>query len=224
MMTSAVDTRRPKVSQEELAQLEYQIVQRSGDRFTTPQRLFFEALLADPAMNVTKAARSAGIKPATASNWMKREDCRAAIDYLIKNRLRRSGISRDRVLDRIVLCLEMAMGEAPIKKAAYDPATGTFDTHELYQTDLNAAARFTDQLGKHLGLFGETASAGFSVSINLNMAGQNTPQTPSEPPQAAQRVEEGQPTGFKRPALTLIQKPSQPHTQSEAAAEDDILD
>jgi transposase-like protein len=153
----------------ELARVETALFQAKGDRFTTIQRLFFEHLLSSPDMNVAEAARSVGITKPTADRWLTKQEVRQELDKLMQERLKRTGIDKDKLLLRIVDCLEMAMGEKPIKKNVFNAKEDRFTQHEIFETDLAATARFTDQLGKHFNLFADNQQSGVSVHINMNL-------------------------------------------------------
>lgn len=156
----------------ELHSLERAYFQSPGKRFSTTQRLFFETLLASHDMDVSKAAKKVGVQPTTAKKWMAKPYVQRAVDHLIAKRFTRLGIDPDQTLIRVAEFLEMAAGDRPIKKAVYDKATGQYETQEVYETDLSAAARFSEQLSKHLGLYKDDEHNGLQVQIALNLGGE----------------------------------------------------
>jgi len=158
-------------SEFELHMLERAFFQQPGKRFSTTQRLFFEALLADPDFDYRRTAKRLEVPLATARTWMQKPHVEEAIDHLLKQRMTRLGISSDQALVQIAHLLEMAVGTRPVKRAVYDRDSKTFVTHEVYETDLAAAGRFTDQLSKHLGLYKDEDNSGLSVTVQMNLGG-----------------------------------------------------
>jgi protein-arginine kinase activator protein McsA len=173
------------VTLEDLRQVEQALFQSPKSRFSTSQRIFFEALLSEPDLDPSKAAALSGVKLQTAKQWLARGDCQQALNHLLTQRLTRLGIDKDSLLLRIVDCLELSMGDKPIKKVAFDSKAGCFHCEEVFETDLGSAARFTDQLAKHFRLYGDNNQQAVSVSINLQMGNDTLPS-----PAIAERIEE----------------------------------
>lgn len=160
------------VTVDDLRQVERALFQSPTARFTTTQRMFFEVLLAIPDFDYKKAADHLSIPRSKAKRWLQTEPVQRALDQLLKARMQRLGIDKDLLLLKIVDLLEMSMGDKPIKKVAYDKDLGGFVQQDnLYETDLSAAARFTDQLGKHFELFQPEGLGGMKVQINMDMGG-----------------------------------------------------
>lgn len=202
------------VTLEDLRHVERSMFQDPASRFTTEQRLFFEALLSDPNMDYRKAAKTCGIAPSKAQGWLTQNDCQTALNHLLRQRMKRLNLDKDALLLKIADCLEMAVGEAPIKKVAYNHAEQEFISQQVYETDLSAAARFTDQLGKHFRLFGEAGSA-TQVIINMDMLTPNAANASStlNAPNAAAAVTIEQ---------DLLTDASQRPQQALQAVEDDL--
>lgn len=160
------------VTVDDLRNVERALFQSPTARFTTTQRMFFEVLLAIPDFDYRKAADHLSIPRSKAKRWLQTEPVQRALDHILKARMKRLGIDKDLLLLKIVDLLEMAMGDKPIKKVAYDKDLGGFHQQDnLYETDLSAAARFTDQLGKHFELFQPEGLGGMKVQINMDMGG-----------------------------------------------------
>lgn len=149
--------------------MENALYQKPGSRFSTTQRLFFEALLSSPTLDHKVAAKQVGVPYVTASTWLKHPDVVEVLNTLMASRAQRLGIDSDQLLGRIVDCLEMAMGTQPIKRVAFNGKLNQFVQEELHETDLSAAGRFTEQLGKHFKIFGDDGGRGMTVNINMNL-------------------------------------------------------
>jgi hypothetical protein len=102
----------------------------------------------------------------------------AALNHLLTARMQKLGLNKDSLLAKIVNLLEMSMGEAPIIKSGYDKETQTFTSQSVKETDLGAAARFTDQLSKHFQLYAAEGTSGLNVSLNLVMGDDTSTEQP----------------------------------------------
>lgn len=160
------------VSADDLRNVERALFQNPGSRFSTTQRLFFEALLGSPDFDYRMAAKRVGIRSAKAKRWLEKPDVQKALNHLLEQRMRRANINPDALLLKIVDLLDMATGDKPIKRAAYDAKFGGFVQQEVNETDLAAAARFTDQLARHLQLYAPEGMQGMQVTVQLNLAGE----------------------------------------------------
>ena len=154
---------------DELREMEKAMFQNPDGRFTTTQRVFFEALLSHPTLDVNAAANICSIKPRKAASWVAQPTVQAALNHLLTARMQKLGLNKESLLAKIVDLLEMSMGEAPIIKSGYDKETQTYTSQSVRETDLSAAARFSDQLSKHFQLYAPEGAAGLSVSLNLSM-------------------------------------------------------
>jgi hypothetical protein len=157
------------VTLHDLQTMEKTLVQKPGARWSTTQRFFFEALLSHPTLDPNVAARQVGIKPAKARKWLLNPATQDALNHLATVRARRIGIDSDGLLRKMVDLLEKATGEKPVHKTFMDK--GAVWSEQVHHTDLGAAARFTDQLGKHLKIFQPESDGGAGVTLNLNMGG-----------------------------------------------------
>ena len=147
--------------------------------------MFFSALLSDPDLNYKRAAKKIGMRPSRAKQLVDRKDVQVAINHLLDERSRRLQIDNDSLLYKIVDLLEMATGDKPVKRASYDAKLGMFIEQEVHHTDLAAAARFTDQLGRHLGTFGQDQQNGMQVVMQMNFGTPSPPDKIEEKPVAA---------------------------------------
>lgn len=209
--------RHTPVTLDDLRAMEEALYQPTGGRFTTPQRVFFECLLSEPNLDVTIAARQAGVKPSTAARWVTQPSVQQALNHLLTRRMKRLGIDKDTLLAKIVDLLEMSMGVKSITKTAYDPKLGGFIEQEVIETDLAAAARFTDQLGKHLQLFTPEGTQGVSVSVSLNLAGDNPTATATVIPNAlaAEDTDDDQPRAPSSATINLNLSGDEPDTDTD---------
>lgn len=175
---SPAATRRVPVTLDDLRVMEEAMFQNADARFTTTQRVFFEALLSHPTLDVIAAANICSIKPKKAAAWVAQPTVQAALNHLLTARMQKLGLNKDSLLAKIVNLLEMSMGEAPIIKSGYDKETQTFTSQSVKETDLSAAARFTDQLSKHFQLYAAEGTSGLNVSLNLVMGDDTNTEQP----------------------------------------------
>jgi len=140
-------------------------------QFTTTQRMFFEALLADPYMNTAAAAKKVGITTQKATTWVNRPDVIAVLDRMIENRLRLMGINPQDTLAKVLELYDMATGDKPIRKTYFDKDIGALVEQEVRETDLTTAKALLDLISKHLGLYRDDGGTqGMQVSINIDSA------------------------------------------------------
>ena len=171
---------RVPVTLDELRAMEEAMFQNPDARFTTTQRVFFEALLSHPTLDVNAAATICSIKPKKAATWVAQPTVQAALNHLLTARMKKLGLNKESLLAKIVDLLEMSMGETPIVKSGYDKETQTYTSQLVKETDLSAAARFSDQLSKHFQLYAPEGAAGLNVSLNLVM-GEDVNAVPDAP-------------------------------------------
>ena len=153
----------------ELNQLERTLVQNPNARWTTAQRVFFEALLSSPTMDPKDAAKKAGVKPGQAKRWLSNPATQEALNFLMTKRVQAVGIDANQLLRRMYSSFQMALGEKPIYKTYQHE--GVLYTDEVRHTDLQAAARFADLLAKHFQLYAPEQEAATGINIQLNLGG-----------------------------------------------------
>jgi hypothetical protein len=167
--TTASQTNRVPVTLDDLRSMEDAMFQNPTARFSTTQRVFFEALLSHPTLDVAAAAKICDVPIKKAMSWIAQPTVQAALNHLMTTRMKRLGLDKDSLLAKIVDLLDMSTGVVPIIKSGYDKDTKTFTSQSVKETDLGAAARFTDQLSKHFQLYAPEGVSGLSVNLSLVM-------------------------------------------------------
>ena len=140
-----------EVSLADLQELERTLIPHPRARWTIPQRLFFEALLASPSMDPDEAVRRSGVKRAQANRWLAKPETREVLHHLMRKRCEQTGITPLKTMNYIHTGLRMALGDLPIVKTFVHQ--GRLYSEQTRETDLGAAARFLDMMAKHSGAY-----------------------------------------------------------------------
>lgn len=141
-------------------------------KFTAKTRRFIDEYLADPDMNAKAAAIRAGYSEKSASvracQILADPAVKAEIEKEIKARSERTQVDKDFVINALVDVLKMSKGEIPIIHSKV--GREGVETTNIRKTNLQAANKAAELLGRHLGMFTDKVETHDKPSLGETMA------------------------------------------------------
>jgi phage terminase small subunit len=145
-------------------------------KLTEQNKLFIDYLLADPQENQTQAALKAGYskkKPknagAMAAGMMKRPQIAEYYQSRKAERKERLDIDQDFVVNELIELLQMAKGVKPIIHSKVND-DGKIEKVLTYKSNLTAANKTVEMIGRHLGVFNDKQDITFTSSLEKTIA------------------------------------------------------
>ena len=139
---------------------------------TEQNKLFVDYLLADPQENATQAAIKAGYSKKSAGSlgnqMMKRPAIRAEIQRRKAERKARMNIDQDFVVTELLDLLRMAKGDKAIISSKKND-DGQIEKVMKYQSNLTAANKTIEMIGRHLGVFNDKQDITLTSSLEKTM-------------------------------------------------------
>lgn len=147
-------------------------LEKKRKKLPVKQRRFIDELLADPDMEGKRAALKAGYSeksaPVVAHRMQRDPVIKAIIDEEIEQRSQRTNIDKDYVVNQLVEVLQMSTGKMPIVHSKVG-AKGV-ETSLVKKTNLQAANKAAELLGRHLGMFTDKVEHTEKASLGQTMA------------------------------------------------------
>lgn len=145
-------------------------------KLTEQNKLFIDYLLADPQENQTQAALKAGYsanKPknasAIAAGMMKRPHIAEYYAERKAERKERLEIDQDFVVQELIDLLKMAKGDTPVISSKMND-DGQIVKVLSYKTNLTAANKTVEMIGRHLGVFNDKQDLTITSSLEKTIA------------------------------------------------------
>lgn len=157
-------------------QIDNFLTSKVKQKLTEQNKLFIDYLLADPQENQTQAAIKAGYSKknpknagAMAAGMMKRPHIAEYYQARKAERKERLEIDQDFVVNELIELLQMAKGVKPIIHSKTND-DGQIEKVLTYKSNLTAANKTVEMIGRHLGVFNDKQDITVTSSLEKTIA------------------------------------------------------